>query len=255
MPSNLSFPATSATGTFYTRIHAQIAVTAASALPPTVEEFRRWLRGTHASPAGAAALDAGCGVHGLNARQCREAGFGRVEAIDINPDAVAANRDIGAREGSVLDIPFPAGSFDLVVCSGVIHHTPDPAKALDELCRVLAPGGRLYLSIYAFRHSLFHALVLSWRLLAKALPFPVAHRLFRSVPAINNFVLDHAYVPVLWLYGAREMRDLLRHRGLEVESEFPTSFDVFARLPLGSLVSGGGLMRVFVCRRPARVDA
>lgn len=51
------------------------------------------------------ALDAGCGVQGLNARRCIEAGFGTVAAIDVNPDATASNRDIGARPGCVLQIP------------------------------------------------------------------------------------------------------------------------------------------------------
>lgn len=48
--------------------------------------------------------------------------------------------------GSVLELPFPDRSFDAVVCTEVVEHTPDPKKAVQELCRVVAPGGVLALT-------------------------------------------------------------------------------------------------------------
>ncbi len=47
--------------------------------------------------------------------------------------------------GSGFDIPFGDGSFPCVLCSQVIEHVPKTSPILDELCRVLAPGGRLVL--------------------------------------------------------------------------------------------------------------
>ena len=44
-------------------------------------------------------------------------------------------------------LPLRAASFDLVVCAEVLEHLPDPAPAIAELARVLAPGGRLVLSV------------------------------------------------------------------------------------------------------------
>lgn len=43
-------------------------------------------------------------------------------------------------------LPFRAGAFDAVLCSGVLMHLRDPGTALRELCRVLRPGGRLVVS-------------------------------------------------------------------------------------------------------------
>lgn len=40
-------------------------------------------------------------------------------------------------------LPFASGSFDLALCIDVLPHLPDPAPALRELRRVLAPGGTL----------------------------------------------------------------------------------------------------------------
>lgn len=47
--------------------------------------------------------------------------------------------------GSGFSLPFPAESFACVLCSQVIEHVPKESPILDELCRVLAPGGRLVL--------------------------------------------------------------------------------------------------------------
>jgi 2-polyprenyl-3-methyl-5-hydroxy-6-metoxy-1,4-benzoquinol methylase len=45
--------------------------------------------------------------------------------------------------GSVLALPFAEASFDLVLSTEVVEHTPDPLAALDELARVVRPGGTL----------------------------------------------------------------------------------------------------------------
>jgi len=47
--------------------------------------------------------------------------------------------------GSGFNLPFGDASFPCVVCSQVIEHVPKESPILDELCRVLAPGGRLVL--------------------------------------------------------------------------------------------------------------
>jgi glycosyltransferase involved in cell wall biosynthesis len=47
--------------------------------------------------------------------------------------------------GTVSRLPFRDGSFPCVLCSQVIEHLPKDPGILDELCRVLAPGGRLVL--------------------------------------------------------------------------------------------------------------
>ncbi len=47
--------------------------------------------------------------------------------------------------GSGFALPFANESFACVLCSQVIEHVPKESPILDELCRVLAPGGRLVL--------------------------------------------------------------------------------------------------------------
>ena len=46
------------------------------------------------------------------------------------------------------ELPFPDASFDLVYSWGVLHHSPNPQRAVDEIYRVLRPGGELKVMIY-----------------------------------------------------------------------------------------------------------
>ena len=56
------------------------------------------------------------------------------------------------RVGDAENLPYEDGSFDVVYSWGVLHHTPNSARAITEAVRVLKPGGRLCVMLYA-RHS------------------------------------------------------------------------------------------------------
>jgi SAM-dependent methyltransferase len=51
--------------------------------------------------------------------------------------------------------PLRNKAFDLVWCSGVLHHTPDPAAGHATLSRLVAPGGTFYVFVYAKRFNPF----------------------------------------------------------------------------------------------------
>lgn len=50
-------------------------------------------------------------------------------------------------QGSILDLPFEPGGFDLVACTQVLEHIEDDDRAADELARVTRPGGYLLLTV------------------------------------------------------------------------------------------------------------
>jgi ubiquinone/menaquinone biosynthesis C-methylase UbiE len=74
---------------------------------------------------------------------------GGVVGTDVSPEMLDLfeTRTPGGR--SVLAdahrLPFNEGSFTLVTCGSVFHHLEDPASAVDEVARVLRPGGRFLL--------------------------------------------------------------------------------------------------------------
>jgi SAM-dependent methyltransferase len=65
----------------------------------------------------------------------------RMQSRDLLYEAV--------KQGSVLDIPYATGSFDIVYSHGVLHHVPDIAQAQREIRRVLRPDGTLVVMLYA----------------------------------------------------------------------------------------------------------
>jgi len=47
----------------------------------------------------------------------------------------------------ITSVPEKDASFDVILCSEVLEHVPDPTKALDEFARLLKPGGKLILTV------------------------------------------------------------------------------------------------------------
>lgn len=108
-------------------------------------------------------LDVACGT-GIVARLAAPAvgERGKVVGLDINTGMLAIARILpppaGAPitwvEGSVLNLPFPGATFDVVLCQLGLQFFPDRPHALRELERVLRPGGRLLLSVFGpIEHS------------------------------------------------------------------------------------------------------
>ncbi len=67
-------------------------------------------------------------------------------SLDLDPRGLGA----GGVCGSALALPFAAGSFDVVAAFDVVEHCEPEELALAELHRVLAPGGRLLVSVPAY---------------------------------------------------------------------------------------------------------
>ncbi len=65
-----------------------------------------------------------------------------------NVEKAGLNR-VELRQGDIYAPPFPRGSFDLVVIHQVLHYLDDPARALREAARLLAPGGRMVVVDFA----------------------------------------------------------------------------------------------------------
>jgi SAM-dependent methyltransferase len=98
-------------------------------------------------------LDAGCGGGGMPLSLAEEAAqVVGIDPIDRFGDAgVELGRERGLRNlhfalADGMALPFATGAFDLVLSHAVIEHVADAPLYLRECARVLAPGGRVYLS-------------------------------------------------------------------------------------------------------------
>jgi SAM-dependent methyltransferase len=98
------------------------------------------------SMAGSRVLDLGCGP-GHYTRALRAAGA-QVIPVDLSPEEflLEGGPPGGEIVASGMDLPFADGSFDGLLCSNMIEHTPDPVAVLDEIERILKPGGWAWIS-------------------------------------------------------------------------------------------------------------
>ncbi len=102
-------------------------------------------------------LDVGCGTGNLTLTAKKYVGAsGSVYGIDASPEMIAEARKkanhIGLEGtfeiGLIEKLPYPDATFDVVISRLVIHHLPDDLKrqGFAEICRVLKPGGRLFVA-------------------------------------------------------------------------------------------------------------
>src|SRR3954468_20474069 len=83
-------------------------------------------------------------------------GVDECHGIDLDADDAPVTALLAARgqksqlvRGSVYELPYEAGYFDLVVCFSVFEHLKEYKKALGEVTRVLTPGGLFLLGMPA----------------------------------------------------------------------------------------------------------
>jgi glycosyltransferase involved in cell wall biosynthesis/SAM-dependent methyltransferase len=128
---------------------------------PSVMEF-----GRHA---GADVLEIGGGL-GIDLAQFASAGA-TVTDVDLSAGHLALAEEhfrLRGLPGRFVhhdgeELPFDANAFDLVYSNGVIHHTPNTARVVDEMFRVLRPGSRAIVMVYAEQSLHYWRNVVFWR--------------------------------------------------------------------------------------------
>jgi ubiquinone/menaquinone biosynthesis C-methylase UbiE len=154
-----------------------------------------WLLGAPGVLAGKRVLEIGCG-RGVGIEILLALGAERAVGFDLDPAMVALARrrlaPFGPRArvfvGDAQAIALPDARFDAAVDYAILHHVPDWRRALEEIARVLKPGGVFYFE------DLFKSIV--------------------SAPVIRS-LLTH---PQATQFTAAEFRAGLEAAGLRIEA-------------------------------------
>jgi SAM-dependent methyltransferase len=137
------------------RLHVKYGTAAVAWFP--------WLATQVDWPGAARVLEVGCGAGWMwTEAAARLPGDLDLTLTDVSPGMVAeAIERVGSlgryertdgRVADVQDLPFRDGSFDVVVANYVLHHVPDPARAVSEMSRVLRPGGTVVVACVGDDH-------------------------------------------------------------------------------------------------------
>ena len=107
-------------------------------------------------PPNAEILVAGCGTGREAALWARRAPEARVTAVDLSAASLryAADRctgigNIDFEQRDLHDVAGLGRRFDMIICSGVLHHLPDPEAGWAALVDVLKPGGVMRIMVYS----------------------------------------------------------------------------------------------------------
>jgi methionine biosynthesis protein MetW len=99
-------------------------------------------------PPGGRVLDVGCGSGGLLAALAGHAAHRA--GVELSAAAAAAAAQVADEVVNLpvdAALPFPAGSFDVVVCADVLEHLAEPAATLTSLAALCRPGGAVVVSV------------------------------------------------------------------------------------------------------------
>lgn len=162
---------------------------------------------------GKQVLDVGCGAGVDLARFAK--GGALCTGVDLAAAAIDLARANFEQQGLSADLrvangeslPFADGSFDLVFAHGVVQYTSDPQRLVDEVRRVLKPGGEAIFQVYNR---------VSW---------------LNALSKLMKVGLEHEDAPVLLKYSIGEFQRLL--------SGFSTVRIVPERFPVKSRLHGG----------------
>ncbi len=158
----------------------------------------------------------------------------KVVGIDIDEGAIRHARQAFQKKNlefhvaDALNMPFNDASFDVVICSHVYEHVPDPAQMFDEIYRVLRPEGVCYFS--AGNRLMWNEPHYNLPLLA-ILPRPLAHLYIRAAGKADHYHEKH-----LTYWGLKSLVRNFRRKDYTVRLiNEPSRFHTEYMLPPGSV--------------------
>lgn len=206
-------------------------------------------------------LDAGCGS-GRYTYALKKSGVGKMTGIDISQNSIAFAREMVSGEpgikfdqGSTLDLPYKEDAFDFVFSNGVLHHTTDTEKGLEEIRRVLSPRGGLWLYLYGGKDSFFWDVVDCCRRLLNDVSQTKTIMFMKGLDYSAGRIFhrnDFFYVPIHNRYYESEVLSMLDNAGFNnafrLKQGFKHDWDeiISANPKIDPYLFGEGEMRFWI---------
>jgi len=116
------------------------------------QEFLKWLD----VPAGLRWIDVCCGSGIVTAAIVERSAPASVVGVDVSVEQInfarqrRAHPNVAFETADAMNLPFAGASFDVAVCGLGLNYIPDPARGLEEFCRVIRPGGTVAVYVWDY---------------------------------------------------------------------------------------------------------
>ncbi len=138
-----------------------------SGIPISENRLNRCLGELRDKLQGKSVLEAGCGAgrftEVLLKKGAQLVSADLSSAVEVNQENFPQDENHLVIQADINDMPFADESFDVVVCLGVIQHTPDPDKTIEHLYQLVKKGGMLVIDHYTFNASYWLRLATFYR--------------------------------------------------------------------------------------------
>lgn len=162
-----------------------------------------------------------------------------IVALDLSPanSARLGKRGFKSACGDILALPLDDDVADFTICNGVIHHTPAPQNAFNEIVRITKPDGMIFLAVYNRWNPYFYLVhratapirYVYWRWNRGVLDliYPFARILFQPLVYCvmgrfldahtgKTLLADQVFTPYAHLFSKRAIRRYAIQSGCEV---------------------------------------
>jgi SAM-dependent methyltransferase len=188
----------------------------------SADRLARCLRQPLETLRGQLILEAGSGAgrftEVLLAHDAEVDSFDYSKAVEANALNNGSNPALNLVQADIRRMPFPESSYDLVLCLGVVQHTPDPEESIRALWSRVRPGGRLVFDHYRakFRNYLPPPLGVAGM---------IYRRYFLSIPKDQQFetvkrIFD-CWFPIVWRYRDSALAQFVLSRLNPIVNYYP----------------------------------
>jgi ubiquinone/menaquinone biosynthesis C-methylase UbiE len=125
-------------------------------------------------------------------------------AVEVNKENFPINENHQVIQADINNMPYADGSFDVVLCMGVIQHTPDPDLTIENLFKLVKKGGWLVIDHYTYtRSNILRTAGFYRRSMRKK-------KASETIPMVNKLI--NRYLPLHKKYANNKLMSMVLNR-------------------------------------------
>ena len=190
------------------KVYKKTQLDSYTGVPISTNRINRCLGDLKDKLEGKIVLEAGCGAGRFTEVLLKKGAFlvssDLSSAVEVDAENFPVSDHHQVIQADINDMPYADGVFDLVICLGVIQHTPNPEETISNLYKLVKKGGTLVIDHYAFTRSHILRLAPLYRMALKNKPSSV------TIPATQRYIKK--FLPLHKRFASNKLMSVLLNR-------------------------------------------